>query len=153
MAELVSIYSDTGSYINKPARARSHRSLDSCLCSIPTSPSKGGCSVWTIIITIVLKLESRVLPSFHKPLILVNPLILPFEISIMSGLFKLSLSVLVIGIAIRIMRRKSRLPLPPGPRGLPIIGNAFDIPSVNMAQTYLRWAKDYGTCYSYLPNR
>lgn len=71
----------------------------------------------------------------------------------MSGLFKLSLSVLVIGLAIRIMRRKSRLPLPPGPRGLPIIGNTFDIPSVNMAQTYLRWTKTYGTCYPCLPNR
>lgn len=69
----------------------------------------------------------------------------------MSGLFKLSLSVLVIGLAIRIMRRKSSLPLPPGPRGLPIIGNTFDIPSVNMAQTYLRWTKTYGTCYPCRP--
>lgn len=64
----------------------------------------------------------------------------------MSGLFKLSLSVLVIGLVIKIMRRKTRLPLPPGPRGLPIIGNAFDIPSVNMVQTYLRWTNNYGTC-------
>lgn len=84
--------------------------------------------------------ESRVLPSLYKPLIFINPLILPLRVSTMfcrSGLLKLSLSVLIIGLAIRMMRRKTGLPLPPGPHGLPIIGNAFDIPVVNMAQTYV----------------
>jgi len=149
----------TGLYINKPARIYLPRRLDP-LSSFHLYFNLRR-AVWAIII-IVLKsqglrmFESRVLPSLYKPLIFINPLILPLRVSTMfcrSGLLKLSLSVLIIGLAIRMMRRKTRLPLPPGPHGLPIIGNVFDIPVVNMAQTYLGWTKNTGTCYSCLVSR
>ena len=35
-------------------------------------------------------------------------------------------------------------PLPPGPRPLPIIGNALDIPSTNMAAVFRDMSAKYG---------
>lgn len=35
-------------------------------------------------------------------------------------------------------------PLPPGPAGLPLIGNVLDIPQVQPHITYMEWAKKYG---------
>lgn len=43
-------------------------------------------------------------------------------------------------------RRRSPFPLPPGPRGYPIIGNIFDMPSL-LDQTWLtfaKWGEQYG---------
>ncbi|KAF8588233.1 cytochrome P450 [Ramaria rubella] len=39
---------------------------------------------------------------------------------------------------------KSKLPLPPGPKPLPIIGNVLDLPKEKDWETYGRWAKEYG---------
>jgi hypothetical protein len=33
---------------------------------------------------------------------------------------------------------------PPGPRGLPLLGNLFDIPQSSPWETYTRWGKQYG---------
>lgn len=49
-----------------------------------------------------------------------------------------------LGLAIRITRKKSSLPYPPGPRQLPIIGNAFDIDPKQPHLTYAEWGKAYG---------
>ncbi|KAF5310372.1 hypothetical protein D9611_012042 [Ephemerocybe angulata] len=38
-----------------------------------------------------------------------------------------------------------KLPLPPGPRGLPFIGNALDIPQDNPWETYKGWSDQYGS--------
>ncbi|KAF9022861.1 cytochrome P450 [Hymenopellis radicata] len=40
-------------------------------------------------------------------------------------------------------RRTSALPLPPGPKRLPIIGNLLNRPSHNVWLTYSKWAKQY----------
>ncbi|KIJ51011.1 hypothetical protein M422DRAFT_244987 [Sphaerobolus stellatus SS14] len=40
--------------------------------------------------------------------------------------------------------RKKRLPLPPGPKGLPIVGNWFHLPIHVPWETYTDWSKEYG---------
>jgi len=48
-------------------------------------------------------------------------------------------------VLLRIFRRRRHaLPYPPGPKGLPIIGNALDMPSKNPYLTYWQWGKKYG---------
>lgn len=41
-------------------------------------------------------------------------------------------------------RSRSRLPFPPGPKPLPLLGNTFDFPIHNGWLTYARWSKQYG---------
>jgi len=42
-------------------------------------------------------------------------------------------------------RSSSKLPLPPGPKGLPVIGNMFDMPTSFEWETYQKWSKELGT--------
>jgi len=40
-------------------------------------------------------------------------------------------------------RRKALLPLPPGPKGYPVIGNLFDWPSKGWVKAQ-KWSKEFG---------
>ena len=39
------------------------------------------------------------------------------------------------------------LPLPPGPKGYPLIGNLFDMPTVKPWVVYDEWRKTYGKIF------
>ena len=40
-------------------------------------------------------------------------------------------------------RRRHGLPLPPGPKGFPVIGNIFDAPKTEPFTTYMEWARRF----------
>ncbi|KAJ7453461.1 cytochrome P450 [Mycena latifolia] len=40
-------------------------------------------------------------------------------------------------------RNRSRLPLPPGPAKLPLIGNLLDVPAHSQWEKYMEWSKEY----------
>ncbi|KAI0326111.1 cytochrome P450 [Cubamyces sp. BRFM 1775] len=48
------------------------------------------------------------------------------------------------GLFIHRILSQARRPLPPGPPGLPLVGNAFDIPTEHSWVTYRDWAARYG---------
>ncbi|KAF4604436.1 hypothetical protein EYR38_004858 [Pleurotus pulmonarius] len=41
--------------------------------------------------------------------------------------------------------RKPKLPLPPGPKGYPIVGNLFKRPTKNQWMKYLEWSKEFNS--------
>ncbi len=50
------------------------------------------------------------------------------------------------------LRNPRRLPLPPGPKGYPLIGSLFDVPTEKPWITYNEWAETYGKISSRAPN-
>jgi hypothetical protein len=42
--------------------------------------------------------------------------------------------------------KRSSLSLPPGPTGLPLVGNIFDMPSSKEWLTFAQWGEKYGIC-------
>ncbi|KAK7676908.1 hypothetical protein QCA50_020164 [Cerrena zonata] len=56
----------------------------------------------------------------------------------------LCFSVLLLQWLRRVLNARSRLPLPPGPRGYPLIGNLLDIPKVMPWKAFGEWSKVYG---------
>ncbi|KAJ7833295.1 cytochrome P450 [Mycena leptocephala] len=45
--------------------------------------------------------------------------------------------------AVHLRARRRRLPLPPGPPKLPLVGNLFDVPSTFQWKSYALWSKQY----------
>jgi hypothetical protein len=67
--------------------------------------------------------------------------------SLMAAAITLVLSVLLAFVLWKTAKRLLRptFPLPPGPRGWPIIGNLFQIPKDFEHETYHAWARECGT--------
>lgn len=42
-------------------------------------------------------------------------------------------------------RNPRGLPTPPGPRGLPVLGNLFQLPQSEQWKVYDEWSREYGT--------
>ena len=49
------------------------------------------------------------------------------------------------GLIARARRNPRRLPLPPGPKGLPLLGNIFQLPQAVPWEGYNDICKEYGT--------
>jgi hypothetical protein len=61
--------------------------------------------------------------------------------------FPLAVLGFCLAIAYLLVRRKKHgeYPLPPGPKGLPIIGNLLDMPTSDEWVTFQKWSKDFGS--------
>ncbi|KAJ3511009.1 hypothetical protein NLJ89_g4348 [Agrocybe chaxingu] len=70
----------------------------------------------------------------------------PLDLMLVGAALALSLTLLRKWL----ISSKRRLPLPPGPRGLPFFGNIFDLPKGVFWETYHEWATRYGTDIIYL---
>jgi hypothetical protein len=49
----------------------------------------------------------------------------------------------------RILSSNRAPPLPPGPKGYPVIGNLLDIPTEREWETYAHWSEEYGMLVLY----
>ncbi|KAI0267113.1 cytochrome P450 [Gloeopeniophorella convolvens] len=53
-------------------------------------------------------------------------------------------ALLVLALLRKVLKKKQALPLPPGPKGWPLIGNLLDIPRENFSETFSKWGERYG---------
>jgi hypothetical protein len=64
--------------------------------------------------------------------------------------FYLLLSIFAVSCTLALFfRTRSLHPLPPGPKGYPLIGNTFEVPHHHAWVTYADWAKESGDVISY----
>ena len=59
------------------------------------------------------------------------------------------ITMISVWLAIRAIRGRADPPYPPGPKGLPILGNALDIDMNEPHLTYTEWGKTYGLYFDF----
>ncbi|KAJ7479154.1 cytochrome P450 [Mycena latifolia] len=57
----------------------------------------------------------------------------------------LLLALVSILYTVRSRKARSKLPLPPGPKKTPLLGNLLDIPAAHPWETYMAWSKEYNS--------
>lgn len=61
-------------------------------------------------------------------------------------------AVLAIALVKRLSSLNKKLPYPPGPKPLPLLGNIRDIPPVSPWIAYTEWGRTYGQFRGYIPS-
>ncbi|KAJ7065510.1 cytochrome P450 [Mycena amicta] len=75
-----------------------------------------------------------------------RPLLVPFLMAPATTNSLLLLAFLaVLAVIRRLSKRRSVLPLPPGPKKLPIVGNLFDMPAERQWEAYHQWSQEYNS--------
>ncbi len=70
-----------------------------------------------------------------------------------GSLTTLAIAITVVSLvfAYRLLYRTCRnTPFPPSPKGLPFIGNIFDMPSEKEWLTFARWGEKYGSYHRFI---
>ena len=68
----------------------------------------------------------------------------------MSPFLSLSITVFVVLLLRKyVTSRKQQRPYPPGPKPRPVIGNALDLPTKDIANVYIEWGKKYNSELTY----
>ncbi|KAJ6482515.1 cytochrome P450 [Mycena sanguinolenta] len=62
----------------------------------------------------------------------------------LSTFSALALSIVLLPVLYRKFTSKNPAPFPPGPKGLPILGNALDMPTSHPWVTFSQWGEKYG---------
>jgi len=65
---------------------------------------------------------------------------MPSSLRILDG----AALALTLFLLARLAHSRQKLPLPPGPPGLPLIGNALSLPTKKAWKTYAKWGQTYG---------
>lgn len=73
-----------------------------------------------------------------------QPLHFPMSLSVTYAIILGSLAVALYLYSFRLRSKQRILPFPPGPKGLPIIGNLLDLPAKNEWLQYHKWSRQYG---------